>query len=196
MGPSLPFPCGEVFSLFTTIAELQKGRRHLAGDIDSNKSILQKGDLINMYNTCIKLQQVPINIVIIPNNNFSLFSGPPHRAKTTPLSVPYTFLTHSWHGTSTAIMVFGPGKKKLRPVRIMYSVAFQANSPVMEFCLIVFNLKISLTRAQTQLWYFCVLSQFCSAESWLEPDRSNVFQKALRTIFSRRFKVFVYIWLL
>ena len=93
MGPSLPFPCGELFSLFTTIAELQKGR-HLAGDIDSNKSILQKGDLIKGY-TCIKLQQVPINIVIIPNNNFSLFSGPPHRAKTTPLSVPYTFLT--WH---------------------------------------------------------------------------------------------------
>ena len=120
MGPSLPFPCGELFSLFTTIAELQKGR-HLAGDIDSNKSILQKGDLIKGY-TCIKLQQVPINIVIIPNNNFSLFSGPPHRAKTTPLSVPYTFLTHSWHGTSTAIMVFGPGKKKLRPVRIMYRV--------------------------------------------------------------------------
>ena len=60
------------------------------------------------------------------------------------------------------------------------SVSFRANSPVMEFCLIVFNLKISLTRAQTQLWYFCVLSQFCSAESWLEPDRSNALQKALR----------------
>ena len=60
------------------------------------------------------------------------------------------------------------------------SVSFRANSPVMEFCLIVFNLKISLTRAQTELWYFCVLSQFCSAESWLEPERSNAFQKALR----------------
>ena len=99
--------------------------------------------------------------------------------------------TYSWHGTSTALMVFGPGKTK--PLCLnkpgadnVQSVSFRANSPVMEFCLIVFDLKISLTRAQTQLWYFCVLSQFCSAESWLEPDRSNVFQKALRTIFSSR----------